>query len=62
MTINDNQLEELTEIGNIKQEVPISKVTRTNDVAVQIEGAISKYCLLSSIIVISVVPSVIPIP
>mgnify|MGYP001026663879 CR=1 FL=1 len=38
---NDNQLEELTEIGNIKQEVPISKVTRTNDVAVQIEGAIS---------------------
>lgn len=37
----DEQLEGLTSLGSIKQVVPISKVTRTNDVAVQVEGAIS---------------------
>ena len=37
----DEQLEGLTSLGSIKQVVPISKVTRTNEVAVQVEGAIS---------------------
>lgn len=41
VSYTDDQLEGLSSLGNIKQVVPISKVTRTNDVAVQVEGAIS---------------------
>lgn len=40
-TYIDSQLETLTTITGIKQNAPISKVLRTNDVAVQIEGAIT---------------------
>lgn len=40
-TYSDNQLEGLTALSGIKQEAEISKVTRNNDVSVQVEGAIS---------------------
>lgn len=38
---NDSQLEGLTSLSGIKQEATISKVTRNNDVSVQVEGAIT---------------------
>ena len=40
-SFNEDQLEGLTSIGNIKQTVSISKVDRTNNVAAEVEGAIS---------------------
>lgn len=40
-SFNEDQLEGLTSIGNVKQTVSISKVDRTNNVAAEVEGAIS---------------------
>lgn len=40
-TYSDSQLENLTSLAGIKQEAEISKVTRNNNVSVQVEGAIS---------------------
>lgn len=40
-TYTDAQLEVLTSLSSIKQSAPVSKVLRTNDVAVQVEGAIT---------------------
>lgn len=40
-SFNEDQLEGLTSIGNVKQTVSISKVDRTNTVAAEVEGAIS---------------------
>ena len=40
-SFNEDQLEGLTSIGNVKQTVSISKVGRTNNVAAEVEGAIS---------------------
>lgn len=40
-SFNDDQLEGLTSIGNVRQTVEISKVDRTNSVAAEVEGAIS---------------------
>ena len=40
-SFNEDQLEGLTSIGNVKQTVSISKVDRTNKVAAEVEGAIS---------------------
>lgn len=40
-TYTDPQLEGLTALSSIKQSAPVSKVLRTNDVAVQVEGAIT---------------------
>lgn len=42
---SESQLENLTALSNIKQTTPVSKVTRTNDVAVQVEGAVSNESL-----------------
>ena len=42
---SESQLENLTALTNIKQTTPVSKVTRTNDVAVQVEGAVSNESL-----------------
>ena len=39
-SFNEDQLEGLTSIGNVKQTVSISKVGRTNNVAAEVEGAI----------------------
>ena len=39
-SFNEDQLEGLTSIGNVKQTVSISKVDRTNNVAAEVEGAI----------------------
>lgn len=40
-SFNEDQLEGLTSIGNVKQTVSISKADRTNNVAAEVEGAIS---------------------
>ena len=40
-SFNEDQLEGLTSIGNVKQTVSISKVDRSNNVAAEVEGAIS---------------------
>ena len=40
-SFNEDQLEGLTSIGNVKRTVSISKVDRTNNVAAEVEGAIS---------------------
>lgn len=40
-TYNDSQLEGLTSLSGVKQNAPISKVIRTNNVAVQVEGAVT---------------------
>lgn len=39
-SFNEDQLEGLTSIGNVKQTVSISKADRTNNVAAEVEGAI----------------------
>lgn len=40
-SFNDDQLEGLTSIGNVRQTVEISKVDRPNNVSAEVEGAIS---------------------
>ena len=42
---SESQLENLTALSNIKQTTAVSKVTRTNGVAVQVEGAVSNESL-----------------
>lgn len=44
---NDSQLEGLTSLSGVKQTAPISKVIRTNNVAVQVEGAVTNTDLSS---------------
>ena len=44
-TYTDSQIPSLTSLSNIKQQVAVSKVTRINNVAVQVEAAMENSSL-----------------
>ena len=44
-TYNDSQIPALTALSNIKQQVAVSKVTRINSVAVQVDAAMENSAL-----------------